>query len=90
MQLLSWINSPKNIAICLYILLIYKPYSLISYKNYNYNNKIFIKSNCDEYSNQLNSSYLDSTEYDLNPNSGPEQDPEDEDFVALRATKNNK
>lgn len=90
MQLLSWINSPNNIAICLNILPINELCSLIYYKNYNYNNnKIYLKSNCDEYSNQFYSSYLHSTEYNINSNSGSEQDPEDEDFVQKTINNNN-
>nr|AYU58491.1 GIY-YIG endonuclease [Hirsutella rhossiliensis] len=93
LQLLSWRNSPNNIAICLYILPVYEPCCLLTSKDHNYNNHIFLKSDCDEYpnkdSNQLNSLDLHSIKDTLSTTYEPEQDPYDEDFVQKTINSNN-
>lgn len=75
-------------------MLLYKPCYLVTYEYYSYNNLMFLKSDSNkysnEYSNELNSSDLHSTESEENHNSGPEQDSEgDEDFVQKTVNNNN-
>ena len=66
----------------------------IHYDYLSYNNKMYLKSFCDEASsetsNQSSNSEINSkSESGQNPNFGPEQDPDDDDFVKKTVNNNN-
>lgn len=76
------------------LLLAYEFYFFINYDYLSYNNKMYLKSFCDEASsetsNQSSNSEINSnSESGQNPNFGPEQDPDDDDFVKKTVNNNN-